>query len=93
MEEENKVKMGKLLEAMQEKKEEINDEIVPGAYFYDVKKVDQLKEEIAKMEEEYKQLEAIPTKERIEEDIRLLEGKLEEINDEFSQYLRSLFYE
>ena len=91
MEEENKRRMEELTRLIKEKQEEIDDEIVPGAYFYDTELVNKLREEINQMQEEYNELEEIPTMEKVNADIEDIESKLEEIQEEFNEYSGAYF--
>ena len=91
LEEKNKSRMEELSNAIKEKQQDINDEIVPGAYFYDTELVNQLREDIEQMQNEYNQLEEIPTMEKVNADIEDIESKLEEIQEEFNEYSGAYF--
>ena len=73
------------------KNEEINEEVTPGAYFYDTKKVDELKEEIKKLNEEKDELNSIPTRESLQKDIENLKNEFSNIQEEMKDLSGSYF--
>lgn len=86
------IKKEELENKLKESREDIKDEIMPGAYFYDVEKVNSLKEEIKQMQEEYDELEAFPTREKIEGEKKFLNNELEKINEELEIYIKGGVY-
>lgn len=91
----NKKRMDQLSKLMNAKnkeiednKQEIEDEIVPGSYFYDVQKVEKLKIERSKMQreydrmkQEYEQIKEIPTKKDLMAEIGNLNSQLATVED------------
>lgn len=87
-----KKEMEELKKKMDSKREDINDEIIPGSYFYDVEKVEILEEEIKNMKEEYDRLEAMPTKEKIEAEKEFLNKELQKVNEELEEFAQGGIY-
>lgn len=85
-EEEIKKQMEKIIGRIEETKDDIKDEIVPGAYFYDVEKVEVLQKEIKELEETYAKLDAIPTIKKVEGEKKFLKIELDKINDKLAIY-------
>lgn len=74
---------------IKEAQQEIDDEIIPGAYGYDTKKVEELRNEInqqkadiEKLNKEYEKLENLPTRAKIEKEIKELKNKIKEMDEE-----------
>ena len=90
-EEEYKERINKINYEIELKNEEINEEVTPGAYFYDTKKVDELKEEIKKLNEEKDELNSIPTRESLQKDIENLKNEFSNIQEEMKDLSGSYF--
>ena len=90
-EEEYKERINKINYEIELKNEEINEEVTPGAYFYDTKKVDELKEEIKKLNEEKDELNSIPTRESLQKDIENLKNEFSNIQEEMKDLSGSHF--
>ena len=90
-EEEYKERINKINYEIELKNEEINEEVTPGAYFYDTKKVDELKEEIKKLNEEKDELNSIPTRESLQKDIENLKNEFSNIQKEMKDLSGSYF--
>lgn len=90
-EEEYKERINKINYEIELKNEEINEEVTPGAYFYDTKKVDELKEKIKKLNEEKDELNSIPTRESLQKDIENLKNEFSNIQEEMKDLSGSYF--
>ena len=90
-EEEYKERINKINYEIELKNEEINEEVTPGAYFYDTKKVDELKEKIKKLNEEKDELNSIPTRESLQKDIENLKNEFSNIQKEMKDLSGSYF--
>ena len=90
-EEEYKERINKINYEIELKNEEINEEVTPGAYFYDTKKVDELKEEIKKLNEEKDELNSIPTRESLQKDIENKKNEFSNIQEEMKDLSGSYF--
>lgn len=84
-------RMEEIEKQIKEKQEEINDEIVPGSYFYDVEKVKALQNEIKEMQKEYEELDAIPTLEKVDADLEKLNEELVQVEEELEEANGSYF--
>lgn len=84
-------RMKEIEEQIKDKQEEINDEIIPGSYFYDVDKVENLKKEIQKMQEEYEELDETPTIKKVDADLKDLNEKLALVEEELKEANGSYF--
>ena len=92
-EEDIKKEMNEIKMSIESKREEISDEMVPGAYFYDVKEVEKLQNEIKELEAKYKELEAYPTKGKMKLEKEALEEELSKVNEELEVYEQGGIYQ
>ena len=85
-------RMIEIQKEIENRNDEINDEVVPGAYFYDVEKVENLKKEIEELQDEHDNLDAFPTREKIEQEKNALNEELEDVEEDLSEYRQGGIY-